>query len=445
MIRYFTYLLMTALYVFQSCDSYLDIKPRSNLVVPETLDDMEQLLDYGGLFNSYPELLELQADDFYFESNYWNSMFDQVNKNAYVWAEDIYGSTESHQAWSDQYLKIFYANAVLDGLDKMERKAANATRYDQIKGSALFLKAEAVYILAQLFAKVYDFQTADGDLGIPIPMSADVNEKLSRPNNQFTFEFIINSLLEAEKLLSPVVDFSRPSKPSANALLARVYLYMGVYDKALLHSDKSLKGFDGLIDLNAESIRDYKGTLLSRFISPNNDIKNLKISTLIDTVVIDSYKINDLRLLSFYQKNSSRSWVKKRFNNLVNLCFSGLDADEQYLIHSECSARIGLLDDALADLNHLLEKRFVSGKYIPYTSTDKNQVLSWVLQERRKELVFRGLRWSDLKRLNRDGANMTLKRILDEQVFNLPPNDLKWVLPIPNDEIKISKLIQNER
>lgn len=431
--------------VLQSCDSYLEVKPRSNLVVPETLDDMEQLLDYGGLFNAYPELLELQADDFFFEPDYWNSMEILVSKNAYVWAKDIYGTNESHQAWSDQYVKIFYANAVLDGLDKMERKASNSARYDQIKGSALFLKAEAVYLLAQLFAKVYDIRTADTDSGIPIPMSADVNEKLTRPSNQFTFDFITNSLLEAEKLLLPVADFSRPSKPAANALLARVCLYMGNYEKALSHADKSLRDFNDLIDLNVGSIRDYKSTLFSRFISPNNDIGNLRIWTSIDTMVIDSYQIQDLRLQAFYQKNSSRNWVKKRFNNLVNYCFSGFDADEQYLIRSECNARIGGLNDALADLNHLLKKRFVIGGYTPYTSTERDEILNWVLQERRKELVFRGLRWSDLKRLNRDGSNITLRRVLNDQVFTLPPNDPKWVLLIPINEIKISNLPQNER
>lgn len=445
MIRYFTFLTIGLLLALQSCDNYLDVKPKSNLVLPETLDDMEQLLDYGGLFNSYPELLELQADDFYFESDYWNSMSNQVNKNAYVWADDIYGTTESHQAWSDQYIKIFYANAVLDGLEKITRTTANAARYDQIKGSALFVKAETVYLLAQLFAKVYDKQTADADLGIPIPMSADVNEKLIRTSNQLTFDFIINSLLEAEKLLLPVVDFSRPSKPVANALLARVYLYMGDYEKALLHSDNSLKGFNDLIDLNLESIRDYKTTLLTRMISPSSDIRNLQPSTLIDTLIIDNYKASDLRRTTFYEQSSPNKWLKKRYNNLVNLCFSGFDADEQYLIRSECYTKVDMLDEALADLNHLLEKRFVIGAYISYESTDKDEVLNWVLKERRKELVFRGLRWSDLKRLNRNGAEITLSRSLGDKVFTLSPNDSKWVLPIPINEIKISKLPQNER
>lgn len=432
--------------VLQSCDSYLDVKPRSNLVVPETLDDMEQLLDYGSLFNAYPELLELQADDFYFKSDYWNSMSNLVNKNAYVWAEDIYGTTESHQAWSDQYIKIFYANAVLDGLDKMERKASNPARYDQIKGSALFLKAEAVYLLAQLFAKVYDIRTAHTDLGIPIPTSADVNEKLTRPSNQFTFDFITNSLLEAEKLLLPVADFSRPSKPAANALLARVYLYMGDYKRARENASKSLSRFNEVINLNDAIKRNFKQTLLCRFISPTIDfVNNIWPTTIIDTGLIDTYSDNDLRKLYYFEKKAAHHYVKNNFHDLGFACFSGFDSEEQYLIRAECYARDGEIDLALADLNHLLENRFANGTYSPYSNLDRDEVLDWVIQERRKELVFRCLRWSDLKRLNREGENITGRRILGDQVFTLPPDHPKWVLPIPLNEINISKLIQNER
>src|SRR5690606_35863772 len=141
--------------------------------------------------------------------------------------------------------------------------------------------------LAQLFAKVYDPRTAEDDLGIPIPMSADVNEKIHRPSIQYTFDFIINSLIEAEALLSPVVDFSRPSKAAAHAMLARVYLYMCKYERALYHSNSSLDYFSDLIDLNEEVVRDYKRTLLLRIITPANEIRNLRASTLIDTSLIE--------------------------------------------------------------------------------------------------------------------------------------------------------------
>lgn len=443
--KIFIYFFTGLIFVLQSCETYLDIKPRSNLVIPETLDDMEQLLDNGTVTTSYPEILELQADDFYFEEEYWKSMFNQVDKNTYVWENDIYGSAESHSSWSQPYHTIFYANAVLDGLKKIDRTGANTPRYDQIKGSALFLKAESVYVLAQLFSKAYDVNTAEQDLGIPVPLSADVNEAVSRPSLAYTFDFITSSLTDAEKLLTGTVDFSRPSKAVAHALLARVYLYMGNYGKALYHSDSSLGLFDEVIDLNKNSVRDYKNTMLLRAITPVNEIRNLRASTLIDTLLIDSYHTDDKRSTLFYSKNTQGKWMKQRFNNLVGLCFSGFDADEQFLIRAECYARDGRLELALSDLNHLLINRFKTGELVPYASVNKEEVLSWILTERRKELIFRCLRWSDLKRLNIEGHNITLTRKLGNDFFRLQPHDPRWVLPIPTNEINLNDLLQNER
>lgn len=66
-----------------------------------------------------------------------------------------------------------------------------------------------------------------------------------------------------------------------------------------------------------------------------------------------------------------------------------------------------------------------------------------IVQERRKELVFRNLRWMDIKRLNKEGANITLKRIIDGQTFTLPPNNNRFALPLPADIVKMTGMPQN--
>ncbi len=58
---------------------------------------------------------------------------------------------------------------------------------------------------------------------------------------------------------------------------------------------------------------------------------------------------------------------------------------------------------------------------------------------------MRGLRWADLKRLNRDGANITLTRTVNGQVFTLPPNDLRYAIAIPENVIEIGSIQQNPR
>jgi len=64
--------------------------------------------------------------------------------------------------------------------------------------------------------------------------------------------------------------------------------------------------------------------------------------------------------------------------------------------------------------------------------------------ERRKELIFRGLRWSDLRRLNMDTRfAVTLKRKVNNKEFLLLPKDARYTLQIPISVIKSSGIQQN--
>lgn len=98
--------------------------------------------------------------------------------------------------------------------------------------------------------------------------------------------------------------------------------------------------------------------------------------------------------------------------------------------------------------NRLLAKRWDKNTvYVPYSTADENEALRKILQERRKELPFTAnLRWSDLRRLNKDPRfAATLSRNLNGEIYTLPPNDKRYVLPIPDIEIQLSGIQQNER
>jgi len=73
-------------------------------------------------------------------------------------------------------------------------------------------------------------------------------------------------------------------------------------------------------------------------------------------------------------------------------------------------------------------------------------VLDLVLKERRKELVFRGLRWTDIRRLNQATPSIILKRRVNGKEDSLMPGDKRFVLPIPPDVIAFnSDMPQNPR
>ncbi|MNT38972.1 hypothetical protein D3C71_1410060 [compost metagenome] len=65
----------------------------------------------------------------------------------------------------------------------------------------------------------------------------------------------------------------------------------------------------------------------------------------------------------------------------------------------------------------------------------KEDALNKVLIERRKELVWRaGLRWDDIRRLNKEGANISLSRKLGNETYVLKAGSPQFAFPIPTNE-----------
>jgi hypothetical protein len=126
--------------------------------------------------------------------------------------------------------------------------------------------------------------------------------------------------------------------------------------------------------------------------------------------------------------------------------FSGIANDEVYLNRAEARVRNGNVNGALEDINALLVKRWRTGTFTPIIETNAAALLNIILAERRKELLFRGNRWTDLRRLNKDvNLSKTLSRALNGIEYTLPPNDERYVYPIPFQEISISGIVQNPR
>jgi len=244
-----------------------------------------------------------------------------------------------------------------------------------------------------------------------------------------------------------------PSKQAAYAFLARVYLTMGKYDKATLYADSALRINGKLMDYNTLSTSvtlpfsiTNDEIIYQSYLAQANPASNV-ITTQgysIDTLLYQTYHDNDLRKVLYFQVTGKNINKKRGYSGSI-LNSNGLATDEMYLIRAEGYARDGLLENALADLNSLLAKRFKMGTFAPITGLGQQQLLDKILLERRKELVWRGLRWNDIRRLNSEGRAITLTRNLDGKVYTLPPNDKRYALPIPPDVIAFSGIPQNER
>lgn len=452
-------LIFTVLLILGCTKDFLDTKPNTNLIIPQRIEDIEVLLDNTNNLSLYTGSLgQMGADEYVFvDYAAWQGTYTATERNAYIWAKDIYEGKTSVEDWNRPYIVISLANNALQSMQDLNLPV-NA-RTNNAKGWALFIRAYAYADLLKNFCLAYDNATAQTDLGLPVRLSPAIDEIQPRASLAATYAQVLTDLKQAASLLTPQFqekNRNRPSKGTAYAMLARVYLNMNKYDDAKLYADSSLILYDKLIDYNTISTTSatpfsrtndeaiFQTTNLGYNITANADW-NTEVT--VNPDIINSYHANDLRPAIFFAKNAQGNYyVKTGYYGAGSQPFSGLAVDELYLIKAECLARAEKPSEAMQWLNNLLVKRFKNTvPYIPLTATNANEALQLVLTERKKELIWRGIRWSDIKRLNKIGANITLRRLLNGSEYLLPPNDVRYAYPIPADEIKYSNILQNPR
>lgn len=455
--KYLILFAIPALFACNKQDTWLDVKSNKTDIVPVTLENFQSILDNDVIMNSdYPCLGLLGSDNYYVTYETWQPR-EAIERNAYIWKPDLYEGGRCLD-WEYPYQMVEYANVVLDGIKDIPVNSGNKDDFNRIKGSALFYRAYAFFNLAQLFAVPYNAETASADLGIPIRLTSDINERSVRSTVEQSYAQIIADLTTAQELLpSSVSSRLRPSKTAALALLARVSFFMKAWDKAIGFATGALNIQSDLVDFN--SLDTTAAVMLAPFPPGNQEViffattnpyfilsrSNLKV----DTLLYRSYDQADLRRIVFYRNNGENgiSFRGDYTGKAFSYKFAGLATNELYLIRAESYARLNKPEEALTDLNSLLENRWVSGTYIPLAGMSSGEALATIIKERRKELPFTGnLRWEDLRRLNQENMfASTITRILNGETFALPPNDKRYVFAIPDNEINQSGIQQNTR
>lgn len=446
-------ILIISLLMLTSCGKdWLEAKPDKAQVVPTTVNDFQSLLDNFGLFNANQSvgLGEIAAGDFYTTFSIWESLVNVQEQSAFIWGDtEGFYRREQSLDWVNGYQRVLNANIVLEGIAKVKPESTELVDWNNVKGSALFFRASDFFNLAQEYCMPYRSETANTDLGLPLRLEYDVNIQLKRSSVQSTYDQIISDLKIAAELLGTKPLYkTRPSKEAAYALLARVYLAIENYEQAGIYADKALRIQSDL--LSYSKLNSTLSFPLARF---NTEVIFhsvfsypilLPTRLIVEPSVYSSYAAEDSRKTLFFTNGTNGITYKGSYNGDRTM-FSGLATDELYLIRGEARARSGHLPLALEDLNLLLRSRWKS-VYQDLQSSDPAVVLGYILQERKKELLFRGIRWMDLRRLNKDSRfAVTLTRTLNGITYALPPNDKKYVFPIDENEIRLSGIQQNER
>lgn len=439
------YILIGVLLYGTSCSEFLDVKPDQKISTITTSDDLLALMSNSSIMNTgYSGLSEIAADNYYLTAADWESLGLIEYRGSYLWEK-----IPMHNAhWNSQYTRILYANIVLDEIDNVEVGPSGMEK-DHIKGMAYFFRAYTLMSLMEIFCPSFHTDDAGEKLGLVLKDNSNINENKGRSSLLETFRFIESDLTEAVRLL-PTAAFEYPTRPykaAALGALARLYLSVADYEQAEKFADEAL--FYRSVTLDYALIEDGG---LYPFEQYNEDIiffssysaQNILLMgrAKVEESLHESFSDEDYRKALFFSLNDDQtiSFTGNYQSLIASELFNGITVAELLLIKSEAAARRNDVQTAASTLVKLLGKRY---KEIPALPVEAEALLSRILDERRKELIFRGTRWSDLKRYSH-AEDFELVRMLADGIYKLRSEELRnFCFYIPQSVIDRGNVVQN--
>lgn len=445
------------------CKKFLDIVPKDKFI-PSTVEDYENMLNFATVtyFGDYYQ--DLITDDAFLPEGQPGNLYTKQrlsSRKIYIFDKNAYTEADNDFIWSETYRRIFYFNTVINNI--MDASGGTDAGKRSIRAEALLGRALEHLLLVNTYAQHYDPATAASEPGVPLVLEADISAKHRRNTVQEVYSQIIADTEEAIKdlpLNNKLTKF-RARKAGGYALLSRIYLYMGDYEKAKKNADETLALYNTLADMNK-----YKVTVPGPFpyvpgtpvgwtdvpdgqFNPESIVARhflrpfgLGQDVCASPELTALFTNNDKRWTLFYANGwppappfdyMSRYGVKiflrgDFFNNALN-------TPEVYLTRAECKARANDLTGALNDVNALRVNRIDPSVYKAFSpadfSNDAEKVLRFVLEERRRELAFTGSRHIDLKRLNKDPRfRKTIKHTAEGKEYTLEPNSPDYLRQI---------------
>jgi hypothetical protein len=389
----------------------------------------------------------LSADEFSVYGNY-NSQYTLYYTNT------LSSINAGFEFWNTLYPFVYTINAAIDGLNNST--GLTPAIKTQLLGEAKFTRAFCYFYLTNLY----------GDCPLVTGIDYIVNSKLTRTPQSQVWAQIITDLTDAQNelsdnyldatLLNQTTERVRPTKWAATALLARSYLYKGVYDSAELEATEilnntgqySLTSLDSVFLANSneavwqlQPINQGANTAEGRnFILPSSGPSSL-YDVYTNPILVNSFESGDARETNWLASDTVNGTIYyypyKYKVSLANLPVTEyemvLRLGEQYLVRAEARAQQGETTGALADLNVIRSRANLPNYTGP---TDQASLITAILHEKQIELFSEwGHRWMDLKRsgtvnsvLGSPGNVCSIKGGTWEaewQLYPLPLTDLK--------------------
>ena len=491
-----------------ACDKFLDENPsKSTSITIETGKHLYALLNSYSVYYLEKSPWIINASDDQRCSTDWYDIAGSSNCPGYLpsslsyalWDTDLI-AVQTDENWKNEYLKIFYANTILEKADKVT--GLSTLEREAIKQEARFIRAVSYWYLAQ----VYCLPLVPGNenrQGLVLKTSTDFGESFSRSSLQDTYNFIEADLQEALKIETPFKKIGntnrwnsvRANKAAVNGFAARFYLYQNEYQKALAYADAALADHDQLVDYNTEmhymdvpttiNVDGVDETILFPYTYEGgaNNVNERMFEWKELTYFRMQYDNNwwmmpSEELLALYDKTydlrykyhfvPNFSYITSVFTPLMGYVFfwkdripSGPTTAEILLTKAECEARLGKVNEALSTINKLRAARIdknAPSNVINLTATNQEDAVKKILEERRRELPF-VRRFQDIRRLNTNSEayddagvlnktfySFTLTNIdkSSKKTYTLEKNSDKYACPLPETEFIVSDYAINQ-
>ncbi len=419
-----------------SCRDYLEEKPVKDILVPSTLEDVRTLLDYYPGLNTNSLATFLISDDWEITSQKWN-VLNPWEQNAYLWQKDVYEPTQRSGDYNRIHLKVFYSNISLDVLDKLE--GHSGTEFSHLKGEALALRGRALFELAELFLPGAKSNLIDR-IKVPVNLKSDINATLARLGISEVLGMVKQDMEMAFALLPEKQLYkTRPDKAAVKAFLARVYLYEENWEEASSAAAYVVAHAEELVDYNElDASLAYPFTLFNKetvFYSVTSSFSvTASPESFINPELYQLYGENDRRKDLFFRlDNGGNPLYKGSLTGNLEL-FTGISLPEMYLTAAEGAIRAGDVGEGVAYLNVLGANRYED--FRQWEDLSAEEALEVVLLERRKEQVFRGTRWLDMKRFWYLSPGLIVEREINGKLYSLASEE-QYIWQVPPYEIEL--------
>lgn len=467
------------------CSSFLNVDNPGKNTIDKFFKDASSLTSAGeGLhysilkfYDDYILYSELAGDLLNIQSvgSVSDSGYDKAHNFEYV-PED---NTEApHNLWSSGYTIVTNANNIIAYAPELVKEAPSyQPTVNRMLGYAYFSRALAHFCLCQCYAQPYGYSADASHIGVPVVTSVPgFDDVIARAPVSKVYSQILSDLNDAYALLegNDAPDVFHASSTACEALLAKVYLYMGNWGQAETYAKRvmdkvplsphgqykdmfrnpsavpgdetilRINSFDNVNSVTSAADPSRKYSLLPNpTIETYFDLDDVRKEML--TYVVEEYETWETPgkqfpvLLKFVPyKNLGDDKLKYAYNFILR-------CSEMYLIHAEalCCGDRHDLAGAAADLRALIARgRNVSESSVQLSYSSQQEMETLIERERIRELCYEGHRLFDITRRKKDLKRSALST---SKVKTVTYPDYRFVLPICQLEMQANgHMEQNE-